>query len=231
MIRKLTLAAALVAATTTVSAPAVAGTDQYLGEIQITPYTFCPRGWIEAAGQLLPIAQNSALFSLYGTIYGGDGRTTFGVPDLRGRTALGFGHGPGLSNVAMGQKGGAENVTLNNSNLPSHAHGLNNHTHGVPAHTHTAELKTHTGTGDTNTPAGSTFATWPTGSNIYKSGQPDGQAMASGSIVVSATPAHDTAGANGASALTGGQQPFGIRSPYLGLKFCVATVGIFPSRN
>ena len=86
--------------------------------------TFAPRGWAFCDGQLLAVSQNDALFSLLGTIYGGDGRTTFGLPDARGRIPIHAGHGPGLSERRLGAKGGAEAVTLTVNQLPSHTHGM-----------------------------------------------------------------------------------------------------------
>lgn len=102
-----------------------AGPDPFLGEIMMVGFDFCPRGWLQTNGQLLQIAQNTALFSLLGTTYGGDGRTTFGLPDLRGRNALHVGNGPGLAPVTWGQEGGRENVTLTQNELPSHTHTMN----------------------------------------------------------------------------------------------------------
>ena len=109
MIRKFALAAALAGALMAGTAPAAhAGPDEYLGEIITAGFNFCPRGTLEADGRLLPIAENSALFSLLGTLYGGDGRTTFALPDLRGRTAIGAGQGPGLTHRRQGERGGTE---------------------------------------------------------------------------------------------------------------------------
>ena len=106
-----------------VQAPvAKAGANPLLGEIMWVGFNFCPRGWADANGQLLAINSNQALFSLYGTIYGGDGRTTFALPDLRGRTPVHVGQGPALSNYPQGSKGGAENVVLNTTEIPSHSH-------------------------------------------------------------------------------------------------------------
>jgi microcystin-dependent protein len=85
---------------------------------------FAPRGWAFCDGQLLAVSQNDALFSLLGTVYGGDGRTTFGLPDLRGRLPIHAGHGPGLSERRLGAKGGTEKVTLTVNQLPSHPHSL-----------------------------------------------------------------------------------------------------------
>src|SRR3954470_3548696 len=86
--------------------------DPFIGELRLFGFNFAPRGWALCQGQLLSISQNSALFSLLGTMYGGNGQTTFGLPDLRGRTPVGFGQGPGLSNRGQGESGGGESVTL-----------------------------------------------------------------------------------------------------------------------
>ncbi|MAK61430.1 MAG: phage tail protein [Ponticaulis sp.] len=96
--------------------------EKLIGEVFMTGANFCPRGTAMADGQLLPISQYSALFSLYGTNYGGDGRTTFGLPDLRGRAPMHQGRGPGLTDRRLGQKFGAETTTLTVSNMPSHTH-------------------------------------------------------------------------------------------------------------
>lgn len=96
----------------------------YTGQIILFGGNFAIRGFALAQGQLLPIAQNEALFSLYGTIYGGDGRTTFSLPDLRGRVPVSSGQAPGLSNYRLGQKGGAETHVLTTSQLPAHGHQL-----------------------------------------------------------------------------------------------------------
>ena len=96
--------------------------EPLIGEIKLVGFTYCPRGWTDADGQLLSITDNAALFSLYGTTYGGDGRTTFALPDLRGRVPLHQGTGAGLSTYTMGQLGGAETVTLTTSQMPVHNH-------------------------------------------------------------------------------------------------------------
>lgn len=99
--------------------------EPFVGEIRMFAGNFAPRGWAFCDGQLLAVSQNDALFSLLGTIYGGDGRTTFGLPDLRGRIPLHQGTGPGLSSRRLGSKGGAENITLTTNQLASHTHDLN----------------------------------------------------------------------------------------------------------
>lgn len=116
MIRKLTIAAALTSAMTAAAPAAHAGPDEYLGEIITVGFNFCPRGTMEADGRLLPINENTALFSLLGTQYGGDGRTTFALPDLRGRTIIGAGQGPGLPDYRIGEKGTAGTVPNNGKN-------------------------------------------------------------------------------------------------------------------
>ena len=96
--------------------------EPYIGQIIMFAGNFAIRSWAFCDGQLLPIAQNTALFSILGTTYGGDGRTTFGLPDLRGRVAIHEGRGPGLSNYQLGQKGGQERVTLQTTEIPAHNH-------------------------------------------------------------------------------------------------------------
>ncbi|WP_146344149.1 phage tail protein [Phaeobacter marinintestinus] len=96
--------------------------EPYLGQIYLVGYNFAQRGFAFCDGQLLPISSNSALFSLFGTMYGGDGRTTFGLPDLRGRTPIGRGAGPGLTPRSMGERGGAEYHTMVTPEMPAHNH-------------------------------------------------------------------------------------------------------------
>lgn len=130
---------------------------------------FAPRGWAFCEGQLLPIASYNALFSLLGTTYGGDGRTTFGLPDLRGRTPIHKGTGPGLPAISLGQKGGSATTTLQVAN--------------IPAHGHTAQLGVSTAAGEDDSPSGNVLA--QAGSEIYGS-TVNGQ-MAADSIKVDQT--------------------------------------------
>lgn len=99
--------------------------EPFVGEVRWFAGNFAPRGWAKCDGQLLPINQYQALFSLLGTIYGGDGRTTFALPDMRGRSMLSFGSGPGLTPKGLGAKSGQESVILNNAQIPEHNHALN----------------------------------------------------------------------------------------------------------
>lgn len=99
--------------------------EPFVAEIRIFAGNFAPRGWAFCNGQLLPISQNTALFSLIGTTYGGDGRTTTALPNLQGRAPMHPGRGPGLSDRRLGESGGAERVTLSEAQMPSHQHGVN----------------------------------------------------------------------------------------------------------
>ena len=104
--------------------PSRNGTDTYIGEIMLNGYNFAPRGYASCDGQLIPISQNTALFSLLGTTFGGNGQTTFALPDLRGRVPIHQGQGPGLSSYVLGEVSGSESTTILLSNLPSHNHTI-----------------------------------------------------------------------------------------------------------
>lgn len=196
-----TLAAAL--STTLIALPdrTEAGTDPILGEMMIVGFNFCPRGWIEAAGQILAINSNQALFSLYGTNYGGDGRTSFGVPDMRGRMALGEGSGPGLPPAPLGRQSGIGSVTMTQATMPSHNHMVNVNNED----------------GDKPGPGNKLLAAAPTGGTgnetIY-SEAPANRQMAAEMI-----------------GNTGSNIPFSVEDPKLALTHCIATEGVFPSRN
>ena len=199
-----------------VSQSAVAS-DPLLGEIKMVGFGFAPRGYAKCDGQLLPIAQNSALFSLLGTTYGGDGRTTFGLPDLRGRVAIHPGEGPGLSEYRWGQKGGVEMVTLNTSQIPSHNHSASTTVDSIDATLNGIDSR-----GDKATPGSHSLAS-KSRTNIYSSSAPN-VAMHADSI--SATGTASTTVNN-----TGGNQAHENRMPYLSIYHVIATVGIFPSRS
>jgi len=103
---------------------AVFANEPFIGEVRFVGFNFAPRGWAKCDGQILPINTNQSLYSILGTTYGGDGRTTFALPDMRGRTPIHRGNGPGLSSYILGQKGGAESITLTTAQIPSHHHAL-----------------------------------------------------------------------------------------------------------
>lgn len=178
--------------------------EPFIGQIQLFGFNFPPRGWAKCEGQLLSIQQNTALFSLLGTMYGGDGQTTFGLPDLRGRVAIGMGQGPGLSNYTQGQLAGVEHVTLNINQMPAHNHFIN-----------VSNVD-----GTSNTASGNFLAT--------------GNAMIERSTKVPANIYGTSLNATmspQAVALAGSGMPHENMQPYLVLNYCIALQGIFPSRN
>lgn len=168
-------------------------------------FNFAPRGWALCDGQLLPISQNAALFSLLGTTYGGDGRTTFGLPDLRGRAAIHQGSGPGLTPRPMGQKSGAEHVALNASTMPVHGH------------TAQGQLKASTDAAAASEPAGKVLATATRGSIYADPANLTDMASSSVSVTV-----NDNAG---------GGQPHENMQPYQVVNFVIALVGLYPTRD
>jgi len=181
--------------------------DPFIAEIIMFGGNFAPRGWALCDGQLLPIAQNSALFSILGTNYGGDGRTTFGLPDLRSRFPMHPGSGPGLSTRRLGEKGGVETVTLN--------------TNQIPAHQHTGEgtVKVSGNAANTNNPTGNALAL----SEAY-SDRPF--------PVSPATPLKLRANSvEITTANTGGNQAHDNMPPFQCVNFIIALQGVFPSRN
>lgn len=195
---------------------AMAQADPFLGQLTLYPYSFCPRGWTEANGQLLQISSYTALFSLLGNVYGGDGRVTFGLPDLRGRVPLGFGQGPGLSNVLLGQRGGTESVAQNSTQLAPHSHGA---TTNVTVNSQLRAFNSRAG--NTGTAQGNVPST--ASETVYNAGPAD---VDMGSSAISTTASGTTTVGN-----AGGGQPMSIRNPYLGLRWCIALQGIYPSRN
>jgi microcystin-dependent protein len=175
--------------------------DPFVGQLMCVGFNFAPKGYAFCDGKLQSIQQNAALFSLLGTTYGGDGRTTFALPDLRGRSPIGMGNGPGLNPVVQGEASGAQQVTLLTSQIPAHNHIL--------AASNTAS------------------STAPMG--LVPATTSDSAAGAEVSAYGTATPGV-TLAAN-ACGLAGGNQPFSIMNPYLGLNWIIALQGIFPSRN
>lgn len=178
--------------------------EPYLGQIFLVGYNFAARGFAMTNGQLLPISQNSALFSLLGTIYGGDGRTTFALPDLRGRTPIGFGRGPGLTDYRHGQRGGTETTVLTEAQMPSHRHGVN----------------ACNADGDKPGPGGKLLAAAPTGGagmeTIYHNDPPAANRVSMAADMVQ---------------FTGGNQAQTNIQPYIAMNYQIALQGLFPSRS
>jgi microcystin-dependent protein len=173
----------------------------FIGQITLFAGTFPPRGYLFCNGQLLAIASNTALFSILGTTYGGNGTTNFALPNLQGRVPIHAGNGAGLSSYVLGQTGGVENVTLTANQIPSHGHSASvNASNGAP---------------NTVSPAGAVLAVSAQG-NAYATGSPGVTAMSASAATV---------------ANAGGNQGHNNMQPYLALNFIIATQGIFPSRN
>ena len=165
--------------------------DPFISEIRVMGFNFPPKGWAQCNGQILPINQNQALYSLIGTTYGGNGTTTFALPDMRGRVPLHFGNG-----FPLGQHGGESSHTLTLQETPAHGHTLNG--------TSTAA--------NTNVPDNTGYLA--TVNNTYTGSSANLTAMAAGEV-----------------GSTGGSQPHENNQPYLTLNYCIALIGIFPSRN
>lgn len=146
---------------------AAKGQDAFLGEVRIFAGNYAPTNWALCQGQLLPIASNAALFTIIGTTYGGDGRTTFALPDLRGRIPVGAGQGPGLSSYGIGTTGGVESITLTPGQLPAHSHlshGVQTwNTGGQPSQTPTAGNTSFYRVGNAPLEKSAQLATTPTG--------------------------------------------------------------------
>jgi microcystin-dependent protein len=176
--------------------------EGYIAQIIMFAGTFAPNGWAFCAGQLLAIAQNTALFSLIGTTYGGNGQTTFGLPDFRGRVPVGTGQGPGLANVILGEMAGTQNTTLLSANLPAHNH---------PATTSVAVSSANTTSEEA---AGNILANQA--QNFYAPA-----ASANGSL----------GGVSTTVGISGSNQPFNNMQPYIGMNFVICLEGIYPSRN
>ncbi len=173
----------------------------FIGQIMLFAGNFAPRGWALCNGQLLSISQNTALFSILGTTYGGDGVNNFALPDLRGRAPIGFGQGTGLSNYDLGQVTGTESVTLNTAQMPSHGHNLG----------------AQNSPGTTNSPTGGFLAQGVearTAVNNYTASTTSPATLNQASVQP-----------------TGGSQPHTNIQPVLAMNYIIAIEGVYPSRN
>ncbi len=175
----------------------------YIGEIRMVGFSFAPAGWALCNGQLMPISGNDALYNLIGTTYGGDGVTTFALPDIQSRFPVHQGQGAGLSNYVIGETGGAETVTLTSNQIPSHRHGMN----GL------------------NLPATSAN---PSGNMVAKAAPSTG-----GTVIPTYAPASSApvTMAAGAIAQAGGNQPHDNVPPFQVVNFVISLFGVFPTQN
>ena len=180
--------------------------DPFVAEIRIFPFNFAPKGWAFCDGQLLPISQFTALFSLLGTTYGGDGKSTFGLPDLQGRTPIFDGQLAGGNLYVLGEMGGSEVVTVLTTEMAAHNHTVN----------------ASTAAGSTSDPSG----------NMLAEGQwNDGQGGSGGVQYYTATTSTTTTMGFFQVGLTGGSIPHNNMMPYLTLNFCIAMQGVYPPRT
>ena len=180
--------------------------DPFVAEIRIFPFNFAPKGWAQCNGQLLPLSQNTALFSLLGTTYGGDGKSNFALPNMQGNVPMFYGQGPGLSLYDIGEMSGSQTVTLLDSEMPSH-----NHT-----------LQAITAAGSTATANG----------NVLAEGQWDNGIGQNGGLqYYSSTQAPNVSSGPQATGLAGSSFPHNNMMPYLTLNFCIALQGVFPPRG
>jgi microcystin-dependent protein len=180
-------------------------TSPFVAEIRIFPFNFAPKGWAFCAGQLLPISQNTALFSLLGTTYGGNGTSTFALPNLQGLAPLQPGQGAGLSLYDLGEQTGSATVTLLNSELPAHSHVLN------------------ADTGQATSPS-------PSG-GLYMKGHYDDGSGHAGAVQIYSNQAPDTQLNFAALSGAGSSFPHNNLMPYLTLNFCIAMQGVYPPRS
>jgi microcystin-dependent protein len=186
--------------------------DPFIGEIRAFGNTYAPRGWAVCAGQLLPISQYPALFSLLGVMYGGNGTTNFALPNLMGQVAIGQGQLTGGNDYVMGETGGTPGVTLISTEMPAHTHTFNGGTAAAPVTTLT------------NAPAANhSYISNAFVKNSDTSGVP-------GRSYAPATPPANAMLNPLAVGVNGGSQPHSNMMPYVAINYCIALVGIFPQR-
>ncbi len=186
--------------------------EPYIGQIQMFAFNWAPIDWQACNGGLLSIAQNQALYALISNTYGGDGITTFALPDLRGRSMLNYGQGPGLSYVDIGESSGSQSVTLLSNNLPAHSHNLVNGQVNV-------NIGVSNSSSETNESGNGSSTLGNSGSmpNIYRESPSTADHV--GGVTISGT-----------TTSAGSNFPLGIQNPFLGINVCICLYGIFPSR-
>lgn len=186
--------------------------EPFVGEIRAVGFNYAPRGWALCNGQLLSIAEHSTLFALLHDTYGGDGRTTFALPDLQGRSIVGFGQGPGLSNIGWGEKLGSERTALSLDNLPPHSSSVNLNV-AIPATSNTENL--------TSSPGPTKHL------GTAQAGGRDASLYSEAAADTSLAPFNVQASTN----TVGSGIPFESRNPYLGMYYIIALTGIFPPHD
>lgn len=204
--------------------------ETYIGSIHTVGFNFAPRGSSFCNGQLLPINNNEAVFALLGTTFGGDGRTTLGLPDLQGRSPVGVGQGKGLSTIMWGQSYGSELTTLSLNNLPQHSHVAEFNPSGGGGSVEVSVMASKKA-GDTSAKDNAVLANATEGMGLqtaYAANPADADLVSLGGVRV-----QGGGGGGGTVSVgnTGSNQAFEIRNPYLGLYHIISLVGVFPSRN
>lgn len=182
-------------------------TEPFIGEIKILGFNFAPRGYLTCQGQLMSISQNTALFALIGTYYGGDGQSTFALPDFQGRAPVSQGQGTGLPSYLIGEKAGSTSVSLLTANLPAHVHSGTGISVSIPVST---------GGSDTASPEGAFLC--DRGVEVYSS-------------IATSAKNYGAPTVSGNTGIIGSSLPLGIMNPYLTINYSIATEGIFPSRS
>jgi microcystin-dependent protein len=201
--------------------------DEYMGMIKLFAGTFAPQGWAFCDGSLIQINSNQALFSLLGTQFGGDGRTTFGLPDLRGRVAIGAGNGPGLSPRPQAQKAGTEAVTLTTPQLPAHTHAAGAVTVAV-TNPGSVDVPVNTNSDGEGVPSKDVTGILLGGAvNAFTNASTANGKYAGKSLPVQGTQVTASGGTIGS---TGANQPVSIVQPFTAINYIICTNGLYPSR-
>lgn len=198
--------------------------DPYIGQIIMFGGNFAIRGYAACQNQILSIAQNSALFSILGTMYGGDGRVSFALPDMRGRSVVGSGAGPGLSSISVGQKGGVEEIVLSQNQLPAHTHSA---TFTQTSGTVSGKLEAYNNGAGRVEPVVGDYVSG-NAAQIFGTGGGFGAAKVElGGLTVTSPPVTGTIGVGTAGAST----PVYTRNPFQSVTVQIALVGVYPSRT
>jgi microcystin-dependent protein len=181
--------------------------EVFIGTIQPFAFNFAPRNWALCNGQIISIAQNSTMFALLGTTYGGNGQSTFGLPNLQGRMPIGMGQGPGLPDYSIGEAAGSPSTVLTSNQMPAHTHAMQVQVASTPSNP----------------------AVTPSATNQFLGASSAGGPLAAAIWSDELSSPTNMGGAQAGPA--GGNQPMDIMNPYLALNFSIAILGLFPSRN
>jgi microcystin-dependent protein len=201
--------------------------ESFVGTIQAFGFDYAPQDWSTCAGQILSISQNNVLFALLGTYYGGNGQTTFGLPDLRGRTPIGYGTGPGLPSYNIGESDGSPTTALTNAQLPMHSHTVlaNPANPQAPGNLQMSVQVASTASSPVNTPSTSNNFLGASG------GGPGQASIWSNALQAPVTMGGTSINTNAMVGPAGNSQPLDIMNPFLAINFCIAVNGLFPPRS